>query len=100
MNKELKKENEQVLNLIQAMLGSVTANMRAIGIDSRNGEVKTTFLLGGETPEDQEEIEDIVFEFEALQLENVPVDVEVVVDSRPLDDLLVPWARVAFLRKE
>lgn len=61
--------------------------------------VRLCFVLENESPEDREEIEDIAFEFMALQSHEIDMVVDVMVDPRSLDQIDVP-SRVVFGRKE
>jgi len=57
------------------------------------------FMLEKESAEDREEIEDILFEFEALQEQAIELDVEIQVDARPLSSLIL-MGRPVLGRKE
>jgi hypothetical protein len=92
-------ENTQVINLVQAMLGSITNNFRAVFLECTDSDVALHFILEQEHSEDREEIEDIVFEFEALQQSGIDVEVDIAVDARPMPEIAPP-GRMVFLRKE
>lgn len=95
INNILKWENEQVLNLIQATLGSITNNMRVIALECHNEKhVLIYFLLEKDTPEDREEIEDIVFEFEALQDSFINDEIKIEVSSKFIGDLYIPKRKI------
>ncbi|MBK9260713.1 MAG: hypothetical protein IPM54_12955 [Polyangiaceae bacterium] len=94
----LEEENRQVLNLIQSLLGAVSSNFRAVSITVDN-EIILHFLLEKDNAEDREEIEDIEFEFLAMQGRLVTVTTEIVVSSRPIDEIRLP-GRGVFLRRE
>ncbi len=96
---DIHKENAQVLHLVQAMLGGITPNFRAVFLKCNPDGVDLNFLLQHESEEDREEIEDIVFEFEALQLSGIDVEVIVSVDTRPLDELRLS-GRMIYARRE
>jgi hypothetical protein len=104
----LKYENDRVLDLVQAMLGAVTANFRAVSLSITDRNIILTFVLFEDTEEDREEIDDIVFEFEALQpqfiandlqLHIVEVDFVIIVDKSPLSEINLPGRKI-FIRKE
>jgi len=95
----LSYENCQVLNLVQAMLGSISENFRFVFIDSSDSFVRIKFILDKKNEEDVEEIEDIVFEFEALQDKSIDVDYEVIFDSRPLSEIGFS-GRMVYSRRE
>ncbi|WP_232616682.1 hypothetical protein [Leptospira weilii] len=93
-------ENQQVLNIVQAMLGNISWNVRAVSLVCNNeASVVLHFVLAEDQPEDREEIEDIGFEFEALQFSRIDVDVVVTVNAGPLIDGDTP-GRIVYLRKE
>ncbi|HEX8202628.1 MAG TPA: hypothetical protein VF590_19275 [Isosphaeraceae bacterium] len=92
-------ENLQALNLVQALLGSVTTNLRAAAIDCTARGVTLVFVLEQDRAESRDEIADVVFEFEALQTAPVPVETVVLVDRRDLAALGLP-SRLVFARKE
>ena len=96
----LEEENTQVLNLVQAMLGAVSSNLRRVALQvPKPGAVRLTFIIERDDPQDREEIQDIAFEFEALQTEGVDLDVDIGVDDRPNSELRLP-GRLVFARKE
>lgn len=96
----LAQENAQVLNLIQAMLGAISPNMRRVALQmADDGGVHLRFLLAKDDEDDREEIDDIVFEFEALQSRNVRVEVSILVGDQPLSEIDLP-GRLVFGRRE
>lgn len=94
----LEEENRQVLNIIQSHLGASSPNFRAVSITVEN-EITLHFLLEKDNEEDREEIEDVEFEFLALQDRVVTVTTEVVVSNKPLTENQLPGRKV-FLRRE
>src|SRR4051794_18992867 len=78
---ELEIENAQVLNLVQAMIGLVPTNLRAASLACAPGRVQLYFVLASDDVHDREAIDDIGFEFEALQERLVPVAVSVLVSA-------------------
>lgn len=93
-------ENLHVLCLVQAMVGAVTPNLRRVALEVLGPrKVRLCFVLEREDPEDREEISDISFEFEALQPGGIDLDVNVLVDSRSIEQIELP-ARVVYGRKE
>ena len=96
----LTEENALVLDLVQAMQGAITPNFRRVTLELTSpGAVCLRFLLERDDADDREEVDDIVFEFEALQTQNIQVDVKVIVNARPLHALNLP-GRGVFGRKE
>ncbi|WP_169979132.1 hypothetical protein, partial [Tautonia rosea] len=96
---ELAFENARVLDLVQAMFGAISPNMRAISLECVDGGVLLRFLLAEESEVDREEIDDILFEFEALQERAIEIRSSVVVSSRPEARVELP-GRWVFGRKE
>ena len=94
----LEEENRQVLNLMQSLFGAVSPNFRAVSIVVED-EIILHFLLEKDIEEDREEIEDIEFEFSALQDRLVTVNIEIVVSDKPLTENQLP-GRGVFLRRE
>ena len=74
-SEQLSFENRRVLDLVQASLGGITRNIRSISLSCEGHTVHIHFLLRRRDPVDTEEIEDMIFEFEALQ--DTVVDIEV-----------------------
>lgn len=96
----LTEENLQVLNLVQAMIGAITPNFRRVTLELISpGSVCLRFLFERDDPDDREELEDIAFEFEALQSHGIELDVKVIVDARPVHEINLP-GRIVFGRKE
>lgn len=83
---ELVRENELVCALVQASLGSITPNMRAIAIEFVSGGVCLHFVLSVDERDDRDEISDIVSEFDALL--SVSTDIEVAVRVSPRGEAL------------
>lgn len=94
----LEEQNLQVLNLMQALFGAVSPNFRAVSIIVQD-EIILHFLLEKDDEEDREEIEDIEFEFLAMQDHLVTVTTEIVISNKPLMENQLPGRRV-FLRRE
>ena len=98
-DKNLHFANTQVLYLVQALLGLISLNMRAVSISCSHDQVQLTFVLYCESEDSLDEITDIVFEYEALQQTRIDISVAVVIDSaQPVPELVLD-ARLVFLRK-
>lgn len=96
----IEEENTQVLNLIQAMIGAVSPNLRRVTLEVLKPlDIRIWFLLEQDLADDREEIDDIGFEFEALQESGIKLDIEIIVDNRPISHLKIP-GRTVFGRKE
>lgn len=87
-----------LVNLMQAMLGSVTPNWRAVFVKNENDELLLTFVLAVDSPDDRDEIEEVVFEFEALEPSR-KTSISVLVDRSPLASL-AERGQLVFARKE
>lgn len=89
---------EMMLSLVQAMLGAVSCNFRMVSI-SHDDTWVFSFFLERESPEDREEIDDILCEVEALQESEIEYRVNVFVGEG-----YIPWPklpeRVIYKRKE
>lgn len=96
----IEEENTQVLNLIQAMIGAVSPNLRRVTLEVfKPLDIRIWFLLEQDLADDREEIDDIGFEFEALQESGIKLDIEIIVDNYPISHLEIP-GRTVFGRKE
>ena len=96
----LASENIQVLRLTQAMIGSVSPNFRRVTLETKAPDaISLRFLLENDDPKDREEIGEIAFEFEALQEADIDIDVTVVADPRPIEQVTVP-GRIVYGRRE
>lgn len=99
LNKDevLAYENSQIQNLIDALRGCVTAEMRAIVIDATPQRIEPAFVLNQESLETRYEIE---AQFSAYQTGNIPISLKVLVDRSSYVKDLGLNGRVVFLRKE
>jgi hypothetical protein len=96
----LTEENLQVLNLVQAMVGAITPNFRRVTLElTSHKTVCLRFVLEQDDPDDREEVDDIAFEFEALQTQGIELEVKVIVDTRPIHEIEL-LGRIVFGRKE
>lgn len=91
--------NARVLDMVQALCGSVSPNFRRVTLSNDAGVWKVQIVLEQECEEDREEIEEIASAFDALQSTNTPRDFEVKVIDVPLR-LPEPPTRVVFCRRE
>ena len=78
---QLERENAQVLNLVQAMIGGITHNMRGVSLVCSTEGLHLYFLLANDDENDREEIDDIVFELQALQQGLIDIDATVIVSA-------------------
>ena len=84
----LDEENRQVLRLVQALVGSVSSNLRRVGVEVQEGpRIRISFLFEQDVPDPRDDVEEVMFAFEAQQEGYVDVDVSVLVDSRPIEQI-------------
>lgn len=96
----LQDENNQILALNQAMIGSITPNLRRVTLESLGPQsVRFHFLLEHDDPVDREEIGHVLCEFKALQEHSFEVESTIQCDTRPLVECDIP-GRIAYGRWE
>ncbi len=78
-------ENLVVLQVIQALLGLISKNMKAISVRVLDSRIILYFALEGKLEDDDEEIQDIMFELDAIFGGSVQVDVEIYIGLAGLD---------------
>ncbi len=93
------EENAQVLNLVQALMGAVSVNMRAISLEWKKNGGRLHFILERDDPEDREEIADIGSEFEALQEGSITLELLITVVDKQLPVMTLPGRQV-YRRRE
>jgi hypothetical protein len=91
-------ENRLVVNLVHAMLCSVTSNLRAVFLHQVKEAISLTFVLAEESDQDRQEIDEIVFELQALEPDLV-IAVSISVSGTPIENL-PSLGRLIFARKE
>jgi hypothetical protein len=101
---EIEFRNMQIVNLTQAMLGCISLNFRSVVINVNSDCTKVTFVLEKENKEDFEEIEDIIFEYEALQITNTIIKKHILITNEDISRV-IPQIRdsnglIVFQRKE
>ena len=74
-------ENKVAIDLIQAMLGAISPNMRSISFECQNEKIMVYFVLEAEDETDREECSDIIFEFEALQEKVLDIGYQIDISS-------------------
>lgn len=93
------RENQQVLFLAQALLGNVTEDLRFVAIQVDGARVRVTFTVFRDGEDVIDDVDNVIFEFEALQIDDTEVEFDVVVDKRPLSDVKLD-GRLVFARKD
>src|SRR5690349_9127593 len=96
---DLESWNARVLDLVQALWGSISPNFRMVVLSRESDEWVIRIVLEKEDEDDREEIEEIESAFDALQNTNTPRRFDVVVDARPMS-WPKPPVRVVFRRRE
>ncbi|WP_457931897.1 hypothetical protein ACT51I_00225 [Pseudomonas aeruginosa] len=86
--------NKIIIALVQALLGAISENFRAVLIDFSQG-VDVRFFLVEDLAEDREEIDDVITEFDSLVMgvESVSITYGVAVGEVRIDfsgDSVVP----------
>ena len=93
-------ENVQVLSLVQALIGGISSNFRRVTLESFGPEeVHVHVLLERDDPVDRDEVEDDVFEFEALLPGTTQVRWTLTVSAEPDAAISLP-GRVVYGRRE
>lgn len=92
--------NKIIIALVQALLGAISPNFRAVLIDFSQG-VDVRFFLVEDLAEDREEIDDVITEFDSLVMgvESVSITYGVAVGEVWIDfsgDSVVP----VYIRRE
>ena len=72
-DRQLHYENYQLGSFVQALCGFVTLNMVAVSMHCIGEEVHVYFYLEHASEADNEAIEEVIFELEALQFALVPL---------------------------
>lgn len=90
--------NAYSLNLVEALLGAITPNFRAVAIDNHLSGVRIRFLLEQKSPSDAEEIDEVLFKFEAL-CPGLIVEHLITVSDEALERV-APAGRLVYLRRE
>jgi hypothetical protein len=93
------QENLLIASLVQAMLGSISSNFRAVSIELTTDSVTLNFWLEHEDSEDREEIRDIALEFESLQSGPINLRVSTSVNQDAFTEVHLP-GRIVYMRKE
>ncbi|WP_239036321.1 hypothetical protein [Marinobacter sp. C7] len=77
-------ENQVALDLMQVLLGSISANVRGVSFEYEKGRVLIHYLLAEDSFEDRDEAMDMLAEFEALQTKPFDIECRVAVSSEVL----------------
>ncbi len=96
---ELDEWNFQVLMLVQALVGAISANFRMVALLRDGDEWVLKFYLEENVEEDVEEIEDVVCQYTAYQGSSLRCRSELIVGSEQLPGLS-DVGRVVYRRRE
>lgn len=94
----LSEWNYQVLMLMQASLGSISPNFRAISIDYINDEWVLNFYIEHEDGDDIDEIDEIVCQYMAYQEWHIELSINTIVGCAELKRKSNK-ERIVFLRR-
>ncbi len=92
-------ENISFLNFIHALQGNVSENVRAVSLTLFPDSIIFHFILHRDDPETNEDIDDVVAEFAALQQQFTQIDLDVRATDLPIDLSTFP-GRLVFLKKD
>lgn len=88
---------KQALMLIQALLGAISPNFRLVSIGLSDHTVKIQIILEEKSEVDDDEINDVASEFEALQERPVDYEIDTLVTKEdinwPNSDTIVVYRR-------
>ncbi|WP_416904400.1 hypothetical protein [Micromonospora echinospora] len=99
MGRDLERENRLVLDVVQAALGLISGYIRAISIGLEPQRVILHIAIHRHSAQVDEDIEDLVFGFEALQDRNIAVEAAVFVGA-PNADWPGRSGRLVYVAKE
>ena len=106
MNNEfdLNTRNMIAIMLIQALWGAISSNFRRVAIMFNYEHIDLLFTLNEKSDEDIEEIKDVVDDFSCLLYDidndDITLNFEINIDSKPLKPLDPAKGITVFLRKE
>lgn len=95
----MKRENQLVLDVVQAALGLISRDMLAISIGVSQDRVMLYFVVRERNHQVDEDIEDIIFELHTLQSGPIEVDLSVHV-GLPNDEWPGILGRRVFVAKD
>jgi hypothetical protein len=101
---DLNDQNKVTVMLMQALLGVISPNFRAVALSFEEPNWQVCFVLETENAVDREEIEDLEGEFSALLMSLAAYtnrfDIRVVVSVEPIPDFDPSLWRLVYLRRE
>ncbi len=87
------------VQLSQALLGSISQNVRAASLTFEGGQWMIRFVLADECDEDFEELSEALSDFEAMDSSAAPYRFEVLVSQEKIE-IPAPPGRLVFMRRE
>jgi len=98
-SEQLRRENEVTLNAVQALLGLISSDVIAVAVRTEQDRVDLTFWVRRHTPEVDEDIDDAVFELDALFSEEHPLIEATVREGAPDPTKLAGYGRMIYWAK-
>ncbi|MFC5814927.1 hypothetical protein [Nonomuraea harbinensis] len=96
---ELERENEAVLDAVQALLGLISPDVIAVAVRAEKDRIELSFWVRRRTSELDEDIEDAIFDMEALHSGEGPLIEPIIHDGAPDPAMLGPYVRMIYWAK-
>jgi hypothetical protein len=81
---QLHYENYQVVSIVQALLGAISANMAAISLECVGEDIHLHFWIERDSSDDRDMIREVAEDLFALQVTDVSIETHVSVGKPPL----------------
>lgn len=98
-SKDLERENAIVLDAVQALLGLISTDVIAIAVGMERDRIELRFWVRRRTSELNEDIEDAVFELDALLSGEGPLIESRIYDGPPDSTMLRSYGRMIYWAK-
>jgi hypothetical protein len=85
MGSPLEGENRLVLDVVQAALGLISPEMRAISVEQNSSGITLYIAVSERNAQVDEDVEDLVFELEALQEGPIAIEASIFVGAPSRD---------------
>ncbi|WP_326582264.1 hypothetical protein OG250_25840 [Streptomyces sp. NBC_00487] len=95
----LRRENGIVLDAVQALLGLISSDVIAVAVLVEAHRVELTFWVRGRTPEIEEDVDQAVFELDALFSEEHPLIESRIHVGHPDPTMLGSYGRMIYWAK-
>ncbi|GHG37205.1 hypothetical protein G3I30_12330 [Actinospica acidiphila] len=95
----LKRENEIVLDVVQALLGLISAEVTAVAVLVETHRVELSFWVRRHTSEVEEDVDQAVFELDALFSEEHPLIESRITVGEPDPGMLDSYGRMVYWAK-